>query len=152
MASICHTHARCGRREREQQRQSKHASAEQGKPKKEPAADSAAAQPAQAAVLATSTDVEDSWLPGAHLQPPSADPVGSGLLTSQQISGTCLQLMIRSGTDLVKLNPASVFGLTVLDCVASMAVPVNTVGTASHSVQCCTYDTTDNAHSGSSHC
>lgn len=39
-----------------------------------------------AAVL--STDVEDSQLPGFAQQPPPADPIGTGLLTSQQLSGT----------------------------------------------------------------
>ena len=43
------------------------------------------------AVLATG--VEDSKLPGASLQPPAADPVGQGLLTSQQMSGVLLLLL-----------------------------------------------------------
>ncbi|KAL0039732.1 hypothetical protein WJX77_006357 [Trebouxia sp. C0004] len=71
-------------REREEQRQAKHASADHSKPKKESAFE-AAAQQAAVAVLAT--DVEDSQLPGAAMQPPAADPVGKGLLTPQQISG-----------------------------------------------------------------
>ncbi|KAL0021618.1 hypothetical protein WJX79_009112 [Trebouxia sp. C0005] len=74
-------------REREEQRQAKHASADHNKPKKESAAEAAAQQPAQAAVAVLATDVEDSQLPGAAMQPPAADPVGKGLLTPQQISG-----------------------------------------------------------------
>ena len=75
-------------REREEQRQAKHASADNSKPKKEPASEAAAQQPAQAAVAVLATDVEDSQLPGAAMQPPAADPVGKGLLTSQQLSGS----------------------------------------------------------------
>ncbi len=75
-------------REREEQRQTKHASADHNKPKKESAAEAAAQQPAQAAVAVLATDVEDSQLPGAAMQPPAADPVGKGLLTPQQISGS----------------------------------------------------------------
>ena len=81
-------------REREQQRQAKHASAEQDRTKKESAADSATAQPAQTAVaVLASSDVEDSQLPGAHRQPPLADPVGRGLLTPHQLSGTKLNIL-----------------------------------------------------------
>jgi len=54
----------------------------------ESAAEAAAQQPAQAAVAVLATDVEDSQLPGAAMQPPAADPVGKGLLTPQQISGS----------------------------------------------------------------
>lgn len=75
-------------REREEQRQAKHASADHSKPKKESASEAAAQQPAQAAVAVLATDVEDSQLPGAAMQPPAADPVGKGLLTPQQISGS----------------------------------------------------------------
>jgi hypothetical protein len=73
-------------REREEQRQAKHASADHSKPKKESASEAAAQQPAQAAVAVLG--VEDSQLPGAAMQPPAADPVGKGLLTPQQISGS----------------------------------------------------------------
>lgn len=74
-------------REREELRQAKHAQADHSKSKKEAASEAAAHQPAQAAVAVLATDVEDSQLPGAALQPPAADPVGKGLLTPQQISG-----------------------------------------------------------------
>ena len=75
-------------REREEQRQAKHASADHSKPKKESASEASAQQPAQAAVAVLATDVEDSQLPGAAMQPPAADPVGKGLLTPRQISGS----------------------------------------------------------------
>ena len=74
-------------REREEQRQAKHASADNSKPKKEAASEAASRQPPQAAVAVLATHVEDSQLPGAAMQPPAADPVGKGLLTPQQISG-----------------------------------------------------------------
>ena len=75
-------------RERAEQRQAKQAAADQGKPRREATAEPAApSQLAQTSTAALATDVEDSKLPGFANQPPAADPVGRGLLTSQQISG-----------------------------------------------------------------
>lgn len=76
-------------REREEQRQAKHAAADQSKPKRETTADSALPnQHAHTSPAVLATDVEDSKLPGFAQQPPPADPIGTGLLSPQQLSGT----------------------------------------------------------------
>ena len=76
-------------RERQEQRQAKQAAADQSKSKREATADSALPnQHAHSNVAVLATDVEDSKLPGFAMQLPPADPIGTGLLPPQQLSGT----------------------------------------------------------------
>ena len=79
----------CFAREREEQRQAKQAAADQSKPKREATADPAVpSQHAHTSLAVLATNVEDSKLPGFAKQPPPADPIGTGLLSPQQLSGT----------------------------------------------------------------
>ena len=76
-------------REREEQRQAKQAAADQSKPKREATADpDLPNQHAHTTPTVLATDVEDSKLPGFAKQPPPAEPIGTGLLSSRQLSGT----------------------------------------------------------------
>lgn len=72
-------------RERAQQKQAKQSAGEPSKHRPE----AAAAQPAEIPIDTSSGSalVEDHLLPKSGTQPPTADPVGKGLLSAQELSG-----------------------------------------------------------------
>ena len=85
-AQVWNRQRRVSCREREQQKQAKQGSADASKQQQE-----AAAQPAQTPADPSSGSalVEDQLLPKSGMLPPAADPVGKGLLSAQELSGTC---------------------------------------------------------------